>query len=47
MAIMRVWVILPGLPVVFWSREALEAIGNKIGSFIGLEPNWASKTNRR
>jgi hypothetical protein len=21
-------------------------IGNKIGSFIGLEPNWASKTNR-
>jgi hypothetical protein len=25
----------------------LEAIGNKIGSFIGLEPNWASKKDRR
>jgi hypothetical protein len=32
---------------VFWSREALEAIGNKLGSFVKLEPNWDSKKDRR
>jgi hypothetical protein len=31
----------------FWSREVLEAIGNKLGSFVKLEPNWDSKKDRR
>jgi hypothetical protein len=43
----KVWAILPGLPLAFWSKEALEAIGNKIGIFIKLEPNWFSKPDRR
>jgi hypothetical protein len=36
---MKVWAILPSLPLAIWTREALEAIGNKIGTFVGLEPN--------
>jgi hypothetical protein len=44
---MKVWDILPGLPLAFWTRETLEAIGDKLGSFVGLEPNWASKKDRR
>jgi hypothetical protein len=47
MVVMKVWVILPGFPLDFWSREALEAIGNKLGSFVKLEPNWDSKKDRR
>jgi hypothetical protein len=43
----KVWAILPELPLAFWSKEALEAIGNKIGIFIKLEPNWFTKPNRR
>jgi len=41
--LMRVWAILPGLLLLFWSREALESIDNKIGTVVGIEPNWASK----
>jgi hypothetical protein len=44
---MKVWVILPSLPLAFWTREALEVIRNKIGTFVGLEPNWASKKDCR
>jgi len=44
---MRIWAILPGLPLLFWSREALESIGNKIGTIFGLDPNWASKKDRQ
>jgi hypothetical protein len=44
---MKVWAIFPGLPLDFWTREALEVIGDKIGSFVGLEPNLASKKDRR
>jgi hypothetical protein len=36
-------VTLPG----FWTKEALEAIGNKLGVFVGLEPNWESKADCR
>jgi hypothetical protein len=45
--VMKVWAILPRLPLTFWSREALEAIKNKIGSFVKLEPNWDSKKDHR
>jgi hypothetical protein len=40
---MKVWDMLPGLPMAFWTREYLEEIGKNLGSFGGLEPNWASK----
>jgi hypothetical protein len=33
--------------MAFWTREALEVIGNKISSFAGLEPNWASKKDKQ
>jgi hypothetical protein len=46
-SVMKVWAILPGLPLAFWTREALETIGNKLGAFVGLEPNWATKNDRR
>lgn len=45
--LMRVWAILPGLLLLFWSREALESIDNKIGTVVGIEPNWASKKDRQ
>jgi hypothetical protein len=41
-----VWDIFPGLLLVFWNEAALAAIGNKIGRFVSLEPNWASKAER-
>jgi hypothetical protein len=47
MVVMKVWVILPSFPLAFWSREAMEAIGNKLGSFVKLEPNWDSKKDRQ
>jgi hypothetical protein len=43
----KVWSILPNLPLVFWTKESLETIGNNIGVFIRLEPNWFSKLDRR
>jgi hypothetical protein len=33
MAVMKVWEILLGFPLVFLSREYLESIGNQIGSY--------------
>jgi len=36
----KVWAILPGLPLPFWSKEAMGAIGSKNGKFINLEPRW-------
>ena len=33
--VQRVWTILPGLPMMFWKKEIMEAIGSKIGKFIG------------
>jgi hypothetical protein len=47
MSVMEVWAILPSFPLDFWSREALESIGNWLGSFIKLEPNWVTKKDRR
>jgi hypothetical protein len=46
-SMMRFWDILSGLPLDFWTRYALKEIGKKLGVFIGLEPNWASKNDRR
>jgi hypothetical protein len=43
----KIWVILPGLPQFFWQKSILEAIGNKIGSFVSLEADWDTKFDRR
>ena len=45
--VIKLWVIFPVLPLAFWSREVLESIGNKLGSFVKLELNWDSKKNQR
>jgi hypothetical protein len=47
MSVMEVWAILRSFPLDFWSREALESIGNWLGSFIKLEQNWVTKKDRR
>ena len=44
--IQKIWSILPGLPMMFWKKEILEAIGGKIGKFIGLEENWEKNVDR-
>lgn len=31
----------------FWSKNALETLGNKLGSFVGLEANWETKHDCR
>ena len=45
--IQQVWVIMPSLPMTFWEEECLEAIGNRIGKFVALEPNWETKVDHR
>ena len=45
--VQKVWVILPGLSMVFWQPKIFEAIGNKLGKFIALEDNWETKLDRR
>jgi hypothetical protein len=30
-SILWVWAIFPGLPLAFWTLDALRAIGNKLG----------------
>ena len=35
--VQQVWAILPGLPLMLWKKEILEAIGGKIRKFIALE----------
>jgi hypothetical protein len=46
-AVLKVWAILPRLPLVFWSSKDLEAIGKKLGVFSSLKPNWEVKADRR
>jgi hypothetical protein len=35
-----------GLPLALWTWEALHTIINKLGNFVGLETNWATKHDR-
>ena len=44
--VQQVWVILPGIPMMFWKKEILEAIGGKIGKFIAMEENWEQKIDK-
>ena len=45
--IQNIWVILSGLPMVFWQPKLFEAIGNKLGNFIATEENWEENIDRR
>ena len=45
--VQKVREILPGLPMMFWKKEILEAIGGKIGKFIVPEENWEQKVDKR
>jgi hypothetical protein len=44
---MVVWVILLGLLLVFWDKNVLKFIGNKVGDFIRLEKDWYSNMDQR
>jgi hypothetical protein len=46
-SIMKIWVILSGLPFVFCNKSSLEAIGGKLGRFMVLESQWKSKYDRQ
>ena len=43
--IQQVWVIMSGLPMMFWYEECLKAIGNNISKFVALEPDWETKVD--
>ena len=45
--VQQVWAIFPGLPIIFWQKEILEAIGEKIGRFVSLKDNWEQKVDKR
>jgi hypothetical protein len=32
--------------MAFWNKASLEAIRNKLGRFMALEPNWKSKFDK-
>ena len=44
--IQQIWVVLPGLPMIFWQSKIFEAIGTKLGKFIATEENWEEKVDR-
>jgi hypothetical protein len=44
---MRLWALLPSLPLGFYTKEALVEICNKLGVFVGKKPNWESKVDQR
>ena len=33
--------------MMFWKKQILEAIGDKIGKFVALEEGWEQKVDRR
>jgi hypothetical protein len=44
---MRVWAILPSLPLGFWTKEALEAIVTSWVSLLVLSQTRESKVDRK
>ena len=44
--VQQVQEILPGFPMMFWKKEILEEIGEKIDKFVALEENWEQKVDR-
>ena len=40
------WVLLLGLTILFWNKEALVAIGNYIGRFLHLEEHMLSGVDK-
>ena len=41
--VQNIWAIFPGLPIMFWKKEIMKAIGDKIGKFVALEEEWEQK----
>jgi hypothetical protein len=43
----HLWILLPGLPLQFWNKAALEAIGNSLGTFLSVDNSTLSATSRK
>ena len=43
----HMWVLLLGLPFVFWNKEVVVAIGNYIGRFLYLEEHMLFGVDKR
>ena len=39
----KIWDIRPSFSLDFWREGILVAIGNKLGSFVGIESQWHAK----
>jgi hypothetical protein len=42
----HLWVLLPGLPLQYWTEKALAAIGNELGRFISLDDSHLKGSDR-
>jgi hypothetical protein len=42
LAITPVWVCLPGLPLILWSKEVFKEIGNALGFFYEANSSYKS-----
>jgi hypothetical protein len=43
----HLWVLLPGLPLQYWTDKALAAIGNELGRFICLDDSLLKGSDRK
>jgi len=43
----HLWVLLPSLPLHLWNEEALEAIGNSLGTFVAHDLQLLNSTSRQ
>jgi hypothetical protein len=43
----HLWVLLPGLPLHFWTKEAIRAIGDTLGRFISFDSGSLSGSSRK
>jgi hypothetical protein len=45
--ICHLWVLLPGLPLQYWTEKALAAIGNELRRFISFDDNILKDSDRK
>jgi hypothetical protein len=43
----HLWILLPALPLQFWNKAALEAIGNSLGSFLSVDNSSLLNPSRK
>jgi hypothetical protein len=43
----HLWILLPGLPLQFWNKAALEAIGNSLGTFLSIDNSTLTASSRK